>query len=208
MKHLKLFEYVTNNQQLKNIIDKFSVAPLYHAIKSDRAIIALEENKLGGYSIQRIWDGGKRLKDDQPGYNDSDFMRGISTSRDIDYCARWNDIIFIFDQNKLKTKYKVTPYNWGYSIGRGYIQGSRMKREREEFVITGFSKGSKEDDDFEFMEMVKNPEGYIVPLDKYLIGFFISGMFEKYHDNDKSIKFFKSHKKYLGVYNTDIKTKI
>lgn len=200
MKYLKLFEYVTNNRQLRNIIDKFSVAPLYHAIKSDRAIKALEENKLGGYSIQRTWAGGKRLKDDQPGYEESNFMRGISTSRDIDYCAKWNDIIFIFDQNKIKTKYKVVPYNWGYSIGRGYNQGSRVKREREEFVITGFSEGKMKDDDecnFKFMEMVQKPKGYIEPLDKYLIGFFISKRFEKYND-DKS--FFKLHKKYLGIY--------
>ena len=111
MKYLRLFEYITKNQQLRNIIDKFSVAPLYHAIKSDRAIKALEENKLGGYSTQRTWEGGKRLKDDQPGYDESDYIRGISTSRDIDYCAKWNDIIFIFDQDKLKNKYKVIPYN-------------------------------------------------------------------------------------------------
>jgi hypothetical protein len=200
MKHLKLFEYVTKNQQLKNIIDKFSVAPLYHAIKSDRAIKALEENKLGGYSIQRTWEGGKRLKDDQPGYEESNFMRGISTSRDIDYCARWNDVIFIFDQDKLKNKYKVVPYNWGYSIGRGYKQGSRSKREREEFVITGFSEGLKNNDrNLKFMEMINKPEGYIEPLDKYLIGFFISDRVEKYIDEkDKTI--LKSHKKYLGVY--------
>jgi len=200
MKHIKLFEYVTNHQQLRNIIDKFSVAPLYHAIKSDRAVKALEENKLGGYSTQRIWDDGKHFKDDQPEYDKSNFMRGISTSRDIDYCANWNDIIFIFDQDKLKTKYKVIPYNWGNSIGRGYIQGSRMKREREEFIITGFSKGLKKDKhNIKFMKMIDKPKGYIEPLDRYLIGFFISDKFEKYHD-EKDKEFFKSHKKYLGIY--------
>lgn len=200
MKHIKLFEYVTKNKQLRNIIDKFSVAPLYHALKSEYAHKALIENKLGGYSIQRTWEGGKRLKDDQPGYNESDFIRGISTSRDVDYCARWNDVIFIFDQNKLKTKYKVVPYNWGYSIGRGYKQGSRAKREREEFVITGFSKGLKDDErNLKFMEMVKKPEGYIEPLDNYLIGFFITKAHDEYID-EKDKKFLKSHKKYLGVY--------
>jgi hypothetical protein len=199
MRHIKLFEYVTNNQQLINIINKFSVAPLYHAITFDRALKALEENKLGGYSIQRVWNDGKRLKDDQPGYDESDFMRGISTSRDIDYCAKWNDIIFIFDQNKLKTKYKIVPYNWGYSIGHGYNKDSRMKREREEFVITGFSEGQKNDEhNLKFMKMIKKPKGFIESLDKYLIGFFISKNFEKYYDKDK--EFFKSHKKYLGIY--------
>ena len=47
--------------------------------------------------------------------------------------------------------------------------------------------------------MVKKPEGYIEPLDKYLIGFFISERVEKYID-DKDKEILKSHKKYLGVY--------
>ena len=210
MKYIKIFEYVMANQQLRNIISNLSVAPLYHALKSDRAIKALSENKLGGYSIQRIWEGGKKLKDDQPGYDESDFMRGISTSRDIDFCAKWNDIIFVFDQDKLRNKYKIEPYNWGNSIGRGYIQKT-IKREREEFVITGYSKshminpktGKKYKNDWKrldnFSKMIENPNGYIEPLDKYLIGFFISERVEKYIDEkDKAI--LKSHKKYLGVY--------
>ena len=86
MKYLKTYEYVIENPQLRDIIKEYGT-PLYHAIKSENAIKALEDNSLGGYSIQRTWEGGKRLKDDQPGYYESDFMRGVSTSRDIDYCA-------------------------------------------------------------------------------------------------------------------------
>ena len=156
MKYLKTFELAIDNTHIRQFVSELGVTPLYHAIKSKNAITALKEDKLGGYSIQRIWPDGKRLKDDEPGYEKSNYMRGISTTRDIEYANKWNDVIFVFDPTKLKTKYKVVPYNWGYSIGRGYIQGSRMKREREEFVITGFSEGQKNDEhNLKFMKMIK-----------------------------------------------------
>ena len=209
MKYIKQFEYVVNNDYLRHFTKELGIAPLYHAIKSENALKALKEEKLGGFSIQREWAGGKRYKDDQPEYDTSSFMRGISTSRDIEYCAKWNDIIFVFDQDALKTKYKIVPYNWGYSIGRGYIQGARMKREKEEFVITGHSnsyminsENEDENDDKNserFKKMISEPEGYIEPLNKYLLGFFISENFEKYTD-EKDKEYFKSHPKYLGIY--------
>lgn len=202
MKYIKQYEFVSDNKQLIAIIKNLGVSPLYHAIKSPNAIKALQDDKLGGYSIQRAWENGKRYKDDQPEYEDSFFMRGISTSRDIEYCSKWNDVIFVFDTNKLKTKYKVIPYNWGYNIGRGYNQGARVKREREEFIITGYSHpkdNEDEDNNRSFMDMIKSPEGYIEPLSKYLLGFFISERFEEYMD-ENSKNYLQSHKKYLGVY--------
>ena len=199
MKYIKQFEYVIDNEVLKNLRDS-GVSVLYHAIKSDRAITALNENKLGGYSIQRTWDGGKRLKDDHPEYDNSNYLRGLSTSRDIEYCAKWNDVIFVFDKEKIKNKYKILPYNWGYSIGRGYNQGINAKREREEFIITGFNKGFKSDDrNQKFFKMYSNPNGYIEPLDKYLIGFFISNYVGEYMNADIKQQL-QSHPKYLGFY--------
>jgi hypothetical protein len=211
MKYIKQYEFVINNTELKKIVNELNIAPLYHSLKEDRAIKSLKENKLGGYSMQRYWKGGKRYKDDHPEYEKSIWMRGISTSRDIEYCAKWNNIIFVFDQSKLKTKYKVVPYNWGFSIGNGYKQGSRMKREREEFIITGFSDindieykdkylDEKEISDIKFKKMIEETNGYIVPLDKYLLGFFISSRFEEFI-NKEDRNFFESHKKYLGIYN-------
>jgi hypothetical protein len=212
-------EYVVNNKYLTLITKEFNCMPLYHAINSDRAIIALNENKLGGYSFQRTWEGGKRLKDDQSGYEDSLFLRGISTTRDITYANNWNDIIFVFDKNKLKTKYKIVPYNWGYSIGKGYKQGARMKKEREEFVITGRSDSvtygknnksifyDKKDKINSFLDMKETPKGYIEPLDKYLLGFFIGERYLEYQ-KDEDIKYLTTHDKYLGIYADDEKKEL
>lgn len=204
MKYIKLFEHIIHNQKLREILKETGSNIIFHAIKHENAIPALEENKLGGYSIQRIWERGKRLKDDMPGYEESNYLRGISATRDIEYANNWNDIIFVFDLDKIKTKYKVVPYNWGYSIGRGYRQDSRAKREREEFIITGFSKSitdEDKDDRFrKFKKMISKPKGYIEPLDKYLIGFYISSRFDKYIDQ-KTKSYLTYHKKYLGVYN-------
>lgn len=209
MKYIKNFEHIIHNQKLRDII-KQGISPIFHAIKHENAVPALLENKLGGYSIQRTWEGGKRLKDDMPGYEESNYLRGISATRDINYANSWNDVIFVFDLNKIKTKYKVVPYNWGYSIGKGYRQDSRAKREREEFIITGFSDSIKEEDretNFKkFKNMISKPEGYIEPLDKYLIGFYISNRLGEYMD--KNLKsYLTNHKKYLGVYNETPDTK-
>ncbi len=196
MKHIKQFEYIIHNKKLREIL-KEGNSLIFHAIKCENVISALKENKLGGYSTQRIWDDGKRLKDDMPGYEESNFLRGISATRDIEYANKWNDIIFVFDYDKIKTKYKTIPYNWGYSIGGRYRQNHRSKREREEFIITGINK---KDNNFNFIEMRSTPNGYIEPLDKYLIGFYISNHLGRFID-EKHKLYIMSHKKYLGVYN-------
>jgi len=209
----KFFEYASNNIQLKNIVgENPTLAPLYHAITHERAIKALDENKLGGYTIQRYWKDGRRRKDDEPDYESGLWMRGLSLTRDIEFAKTWNDVIFVFDQEKIKTKYKLLPYNWGYSIGNGYKQGARMKREREEFLITGISSEhnpktgkpyTQQRRRFKaFDDMRNTPNGYIEPLDKYLIGFFISERFidilKKY--NKEEFNLLKKNDKYLGYY--------
>ncbi len=148
--------------------EEYSRANLYHAIEIDRAKTALETNKLDCYSFQRIWPGWKRLKDDHPDYFKSQFLRGISLTRDFDYAKNWNSVVFEFDQEKLRSKWKISPYNWGYSIGRGYRQGIRAKREREEFLITGLTDRDPRDKDFRGLgneSPLTKPVGSIRPLD-------------------------------------------
>ncbi len=206
-----LYEFVFNNPKLKEII-KAGISPLYHALKTERAIKALTENKLGCYSTQRYWKDGKRRKDDEDDYNSGLWMRGISLTRDIEYAKTWRDVIFIFDQHKLKTKYKIIPYNWGYSIGGGYKQGSNVKREREEFLFVGVSDinnpktGKPYKNDYRnfkaFDDMRKSTLRYIEPLDKYLVGFFVSSHFidtMKTYSKDK-LEILQKNKKYLGQY--------
>jgi hypothetical protein len=177
------------------INEESSRAPLYHAIKFDRGKRALYNNKLDCYSFQRTWPEGKRLKDDQPGYYDSQYLRGISLSRDFNYAKNWNDIVFEFDQDKLKHKFKIIPYNWGYSIGGGYIQGDRMKREREEFLITGVT--DKLD--------INQPVGSIEPLDKYLTGFWIDNFLTTLNGYD-DIEQLMEHSLFCGFFNKESKS--
>lgn len=196
------------NPTLKTLTKQYNL--LYHGLKSKYALLALENNKLNGYSLQRIWKNWKRYQDNHPEYNESDYLRGISTTRDIEYANKFGGgIIFIFDKDKLRTKFKIIPYNWGYNIGNGYI--NNIKKEKEEFVITGFDKnylinsitGEKYDDEDtvfnKYIDMIESPKGAIDPLNKYLIGFFISEMYIDTIDIETLTKL-KSNKLYLGIY--------
>jgi len=192
---------ITTINEYKKILESYSRSNLYHAIKTEYALTALDKNKLAAHSIQRYWPDGKRRKDDEEGYDESYFLRGLSLTRDKKYAANWNNIIFEFDQEKLKNKYKIIPYNWGFSIGGGYKKQNH-KREKEEFLIV-----SKEESSFnnkEFLNMIKKPGGYIYPLDKYLVGIYISkNSYDIYTDkNTKQYEPFeriKEHKLYKGL---------
>lgn len=151
--------------------ESMSRAPLYHAIKTSYATKALQKDSLACHGFQRTWPGGKRLKDDEPGYYQSWWMRGISLTRDLNFAKNWESVVFVFDQDKLMTRYRIVPYNWGYSIGRGHVQGSNAKREREEFLVTSIVRKPLEGSDF--IEERDKPGGYIRPLSSYLNGFYI-----------------------------------
>lgn len=161
MKYLEQFEIYESHR-----------ADLYHALKIDYALAALENNKLDAYTFQRYWPDGRRRKDDESDYSKSYYYRGISLTRDIDYAKNWECVIFVFDQGQLNTKYKIVPYNWGYSIGGGYEQKERVKREREEFLITSLVK--KEMTGVQLSKSLTKSGGSIAPLDRFLKGFYIS----------------------------------
>jgi hypothetical protein len=184
MKYLELFENYNSSR-----------AYLYHAIKEEFAKIALETDVLECYGFQRTWPGGKRLKDDnQPAYNNSWWMRGISLTRDVNFAKNWNNIVFVFDQTKLSTKWKIVPYNWGYSIGGSYRQNELAKREKEEFLITSIIKEPLSNSDF--MKKRNESGGTIQPLSKYIVGFYLLEKNIKYIDN---LQFFESHPLYMGI---------
>ena len=184
-KVIRFSEYIT---------EEVSRADLYHALEAKYAINALELNRLDCYGFQRTWPGGKRLKDDMPGYDDSWWMRGISLTRDVEYAKKWQSVVFIFDQDKLKQKYKIVPYNWGYSIGRGYEQGMNMKREREEFLITKVIKHSLKGR--KFLNEREKSGGSIEPLDIYLKGFLINPKYMK----DDHYNYLTQHELFAGFY--------
>ena len=192
---------ITSIKEFKQYFEKYSHANLYHGIKTEYAINALEKNALDAYSIQRYWADGKRKKDNEPGYKDSYFYRGISLTRDKQYANSWESVIFEFDQQKLKQKYKIIPYNWGYSIGVNFNQN--IKREKEEFLIVSKTEKSYPNSK-DFLKMLETPGGTIKPLDKYLTGIYINKTsYNIYTDNNNKIyepfEKIKNHTLYKGL---------
>lgn len=162
-----------------------SRANLYHSLKTEYALQAFQKNKLDAYTFQRFWPDGKRRKDDDPEYKNSYYYRGLSLTRDPKYAANWSDIIFEFNQDALKTKYKIIPYNWGYSIGGGYEQGPRVKREREEFLIV--STINHPLTNVQLANTLKTPGGAVEPLDRYLEGVYINKKTYDVHTSNGSV---------------------
>lgn len=174
--------------------------PLYHAISADRASNALISNSLGGYTTQRFWPDGKRRRENDPGYENSWWYKGISTTRDLRYAAKWNYVVFEFDKNKLNQKYKIIPYAWNYHMSDSPSpfpnDHFRHKIEKEEFVITGkmppfMTPLSNEFDELPEPEQDKHielfntftdkPIGKIEPLDKFLTGIYVTKELDGYH---------------------------
>lgn len=109
-------------------------APLYHGVRFDYAIEQLQKNRIEGRTSQRFWPDGRRLKDNHPEYEDSFWLKGVSLTRDIKYAQHMGDIVYVIDQRRLSQRYKIIPFNWGYS---GKHRQVDPKREREEFVVLG-----------------------------------------------------------------------
>jgi hypothetical protein len=189
------YVYSAKGSQYQKIDEKLgesSRADLYHAITTDLLISALEKNSLDTYTMQRVWPDGKRRKDDESDYMKSHYIKGISLTRDILYAKKWNECIIVFDQVKLLHKYKLMPYNWGYSIGGGYNQGHRVKQEREEFLITTYiRKALTNIQHGKAYEKAGNPIG---PLDRFMKGFYISKEF----GTADQLDFLRQHPLYLG----------
>lgn len=110
-------------------------APLYHGVAHRNAIQQLQQDFIQGLTNQRFWPDGRRLRDNHLEYEDSFWLRGISTTRDQNYAKDWADVVYVLDQSKLTQRYKVIPYNWGYSNSRN--NKPDPKREREEFIVLG-----------------------------------------------------------------------
>lgn len=121
--------------RISDLIFEGRDAPLYHGVRFDYAIDQLENNRIEGRTTQRFWPDGRRLKDNDPEYENSFWLKGVSLTRDIDYAKHWADIIYVLDQRLLAQRYKIIPFNWGYANTR--TRGVDPKREREEFVVLG-----------------------------------------------------------------------
>ena len=191
---------------MKNLITEFNnflkyhYQPLYHALTGERAYKFLTENKIPGYSFQRYWKDGKLRKDNEEDYETSYFYKGISTTRDLDFAKSWKDIIFVLNQDELRKKYKIVPYQWNATIGADYIKDH--KKEKEEFVITGYFKNSfyKIKSFYKRTKLLNKLQksiGEIKPLDDYLIGIHISNEFKEFIGKTY-LEYIEKHPKFLG----------
>lgn len=207
--------------RITDITEAVSDSLLYHAVKIEYAVNQLANDKIEGRSHQRVWPDGVRRKEDDEHYEDHWLLKGISTTRDFSFAARWGGVVFILDRDRLAHNYKIVPYNWGFHIGGNYVQKD-IKREREEFVVFNVLKKSFDElkrdwesyiekrdenpDEFEFInqhDYMTMPSGELKPLSRYLRGVMLADyVIEIYGEDDPMVKDIMSHPKYRGIYKT------
>lgn len=115
---------------------------LYHAMSYENALLAFRRNTLRGHSTHRFHENGTvpwyptswtrltaEAKERQIArYLESKWHYGVCLTRDAAFAHSWNDVVLVFDRNKLKQNHPLKPYNWFET---------RVKGEAEEFLITG-----------------------------------------------------------------------
>lgn len=132
------------NQNLDEAMLDGSHAYLYHATNLLLAVEIIKSNiiKAGGWESRGTHDPkdyGNRHK-------------FVSMTRNLNFAKSWRtgDVVFVIDQNKLRSRFKVTPFDYfDYSIkgGVGFETDSKnLRSEAEEYVTKD-----------------------IYPLDKYLV---------------------------------------
>ena len=152
-------------------------AVLYHGYSDpENFASAMQRDSMLGTTTQRWWDDGKRRKDDDPEYDTSNWMKGLSFTRDPRFAMQWGRVMIAVDQSIIAQRHKMIPFNWGYSIpDRNYPGGSRQehKREREEFAVTHQGDQYRHEDGTMDHQRFRQPEGEIKGLSKYLRGIWL-----------------------------------
>lgn len=149
---------------------------LYHGYKEpEHFASAMARDSLLGTASQRWWGDGSRLKDDHPDYDTSNWMKGVSLTRDPHYAMMWGRIIIAVDRSIIAQRHKIIPFNWGYSIPDrlGGNDPQNSKREREEFVMTHKGGQYRHEDGTMDHQRFREPEGEIKGLSRYLRGIWI-----------------------------------
>ncbi len=122
---------------------------LYHGSPFYVALNALRNGGFVGHTtFQRFFhlvDGHKKQSFDY------DFVNhlGLCLTRDVEIMKKFGDVLFIFDRDKIKQRFKIWPRNW---LG-DEIQTKRKGNEREEFVV--LDTFSKEDVFFAVSDLLK-----------------------------------------------------
>lgn len=204
---------------------RFKDPSLFHGSKIEHAAANLKRGYSIGRTQQRYWDDGRVLKDDHEDYYKSGWMYGWSMTREKNFAGQFSDVLFIFDKNKVKSKFKVKTLSWSYRVSQG---AGYFRREREDYVIAGkdprtdqelkdgfekylddqdekYDQGNRErnkyEDRFQYQEKDFNKNKLI--MDSSTIrGFLISdSIIEIFGKDDEDIQYLLNHELCLGVYD-------
>jgi len=185
MRYLKYFEIFNEGMNYD---------PLYHSCRLEHGILSLKNNKMLASTKQYFFKNNNRGSNRDQMVIDADNFYGISTTRDKN--LGYGGITFVFDKAKLKTKYKIIPFDWDgrFKVARKSTSLRHSKYfEREEFVVVS-----------------KDKDKYLEPLHRFLVGFYLSGDMQptektknsKDHlKNSKDREYLTNHPLFLGYYD-------
>lgn len=111
---------------------KINFSPLFHGVRFDRAKSFLNDEVLKPYSKYRKFKGVE-LRDDHPEYHNSHHYNGWCMTRDFKVSKKFGSVIFVFNRDKLKEKFKIKPRSYSFSLP----SAKNFRKESEEFVIGG-----------------------------------------------------------------------
>ena len=205
--------------KLENLLNEMaSHNVLYHAIRDPKfALQALRNDKIEGRTTQRFWANGQRLKGDHPNYQNSFWLKGISTTRDRKFAENWGPVVLKLNKDLIARQYEIIPFNWGFA-NEG---DNNHKREREEFIVCAKAKKTYNDYQKEWIEYYNNltkqekfsdnyirehdwfsqPEGKpLEPLHKFILEIYLDKTILDYNSWQPTITAIKSHPKFKGYY--------
>lgn len=106
-------------------------APLYHSMNLMKAYNAMKRDILYGSMVQQYKDGQRKIKN------------GISLTRNKnlrykDQSDEPNDVQFVFDTDKLKSHYKLFPFDyWKGKYGIHIKKGDYVNKDEDEEILVG-----------------------------------------------------------------------
>lgn len=113
--------------------DFFKYKGLWHGVQFKNIQHVFDKNALEARTTQRYWKNGQTFFDDERiEYENSFFLKGISTTRNKHYAMAWGDVVFLLDNEKIKQDFEVKPFAWNSTIRSAFD----FKKETEEFVIS------------------------------------------------------------------------
>jgi hypothetical protein len=155
------------DMRYRELLSEGRDAHLFHGYGEPiHASMALTSGKMAATSTQRFWADGRRRTEDEPEYQESYWMKGVSFTRNIEYAMAWGWVVFEINQAKLVQRTKVIPYSWSFHMK----DSSDFRKEQEEFAIVKatpddykFPSGHELEGEFDSnrFRSKSDPEGYI-----------------------------------------------